>query len=77
MATYIFNSDDTTFACMTFDQDLDASTAFGNGATNDATHPWYTDASGQDPCNRTRIQLGDNYKGTPDYLLCASTTIQN
>lgn len=77
MATYIYNSDDTTFACMTFDEDLDSSTAFGNGATNDATHPWYTESSGQDPCNRTRVRFGDNYDGTPDYLLCASQTIQN
>ncbi len=77
MATYIFNPDDATFACMTFDQDLDASTAFGSGSANDATHPRYTNSSGQAPCNRTRVQLGDNYNGTPDYLLCASTTIQN
>lgn len=78
MATYIFNSQATTYACMTFDQNLDASTAFGNGSTNDATHPWYTEASGQDPCNRTRVggHTGDNYNGTPDYLLCASQTIQ-
>lgn len=79
MATYVFNSKATTYACMTFDEDLDSSTAFGNGQPGDATHPWYTDSGGQDPCNRTRTSgaLGDNYNGTPDYLLCASATIQN
>lgn len=77
MATYIFNSRATTFACMTFDQDLDASTAFGNGSPSDATHPWYTQSSGQDPCTRGTATQTDYYDGTPDYLLCGSATIQN
>ena len=61
---------------MTLDQDLDSKTAFGNGSSNDPTHPWFTDDGDVDPCVRPDFTTGDFWDGTPDFLLCASLKIQ-
>lgn len=80
LAGFVANSGRTRLQCATFKQDLIAGTAFGDSDTSDSTDPLYHarwDGNMDEPnCNRVR-ESGSDFSGTPDYLLCASPTIQN